>query len=314
MKILRWLESLLWPALLLVVGLVIVQAHAIPYWQERAGAALGVVWSLGLEAAALWLLYQPGRRARAGGLLVALALVAVPLWQVTRPAIADLALARAQAAELRASDGSIAEARAAVAYYRDLADRRLGWQGKISEAEAGLADARGRRDTLTAALATRGNWRWAIELGPVALSLILFQAMNVVAIRTLARARWATALNPASGDRVHGELAVHPAGREPPAVPAPAVNSPPARELPSEQGLPADEFTVHRLQRAIRELVQASGGNAAEWCRVNSVHKRDLSYLFNHARLRAEGKRTLSPEKIAELAARFLASGESAQA
>ena len=70
---------------LLAVGIILLQAHAMPFWR---GLGLGV--PISLEAGALWLLFQRGRTTRLLGLLAALAILSAPLWQVGQPVFAQM--------------------------------------------------------------------------------------------------------------------------------------------------------------------------------------------------------------------------------
>lgn len=77
----------------------------------------------------------------------------------------------------------------------------------------------------------------------------------------------------------------------------PARTTPPPKTIPPKAG----SSTVFQLQTAIKESIAREGITAAEWCRRQHIHKRDLSMLLNHFCLQSDGKRVLSPAKIAEL-------------
>jgi hypothetical protein len=321
------LETLLWPALLLVVGLVIVQAHAIPYWQERAGAALGVLWSLGLEAAALWLLYRPGRWSRAGGLAVALALVAVPLWQVTRPALAEWQALQAARAERAGIERRIASLEASLRTYEQNSTARLGWYPLIEQTRAEIAAARAREAELLPPLAGggwEGGWRWAIELGPVALSLILFQAMNIVAIRQLARFRATAPVNAVSQPVSAGlQDPGNSSERRVPAAPsAPGISARPAAEIsdrPAPKPVPVspegryDLFTLKALRDRIGGHLEATGQPRNAFCARIGISEPDLSSFMGLFDRERRSARKPSRRAVETLLAAFPAEGEAAR-
>ncbi len=172
---------------LLLAGLVLLQAHALPFWQALSGPVLGVVWSLTLEGAALWLLFQRGVGARILGLLAALAILSAPLWQVGQPVIARLQGAHAQIAQMNAYQHALSQAQHDKKRYQALAVQRIGWHGQITAAEAREASARAALATLRAK-GTPSVWGEAAPLLPLLFSLVFFQAINLLAVHTLRQA------------------------------------------------------------------------------------------------------------------------------
>lgn len=256
------LEAVAWPALLLAGGMVLLQVHAIPYWQARAGLALGVLWSLQLEGTALWLLYQPGANYRRMGMVTAAVLIGVPLWQISQPVVkhfdavqsgaqstADAGAVRAESRredrigtrkarvetyrrQLNAAMDALAAAvDAEPAQQRRLAQARAGAQARYDAAENALEaaqDAEDRPAPIPTGIASIGWLDWlraAADVLPGAASLILFQWMNVTAILALSRYR-------------HGLPAPKPP--PPPTEPDP----PPRRPAPKPESLPEAETIV----------------------------------------------------------------------
>jgi hypothetical protein len=279
----RLLESVAWPALLLAGGVVLLQAHAIPYWQARTGPAWGVLWSLQLEATAFWLLYQPGGRYRWAGLITALVLVGVPLWQLSLPVVDRVdAIRRESQGEAAAQAGRaaarledrIASLKQSVEGYRDqlraittalaaadnadparqrqLAATRARLQARLAAAEKTLGDKQDSQPTPSAAIGAGfdglGPLDWlraSADVLPAAAGLVLFQSVNVLAILSISRFR-------------HGAAQPEPPA-EPPRVsppPPPSLSPPPPQE---KQRPPREtvDFTPVSLPDALPEIARA---------------------------------------------------------
>lgn len=71
---------------------------------------------------------------------------------------------------------------------------------------------------------------------------------------------------------------------------------------------PVDDLTIRRLQDEIRRRIADAGLTGRAWCRENSVHTRDLSFLLNHFERRDAGDLVISRPKLAEFVQRFLGS------
>ncbi len=174
-------------AVLLAAGILLLQAHALPFWQGLSGAVLGALWSLTLEAAALWLLFQRGLGMRLAGLLAALAILAAPFWQAGAPVFKQVRHAQATSAQMHLHKQALASARADKKNYQSIAGSRLGWHGKITTAKAREATAQ----KALAALRQQGvpsPWAAAAPLLLLVASLLFFQAVNLLAVEVLRRA------------------------------------------------------------------------------------------------------------------------------
>jgi hypothetical protein len=204
MKPLELIENVLVPALILAAGVVVVQAHAIPYWQATMGLAVGLVASLGAELVGLYLVYQPGRLARWTGLALVTVMVLVPAWVILGPEYSAWRGAERAAEEsAQAHAAAQAEARARLPLLeRDLAAAeaslredeaksalRAGWLGELERQRLALAALQAERRDREAALAAPAPARarydaWAAlpKALPVLALLIAFQLANAGAV------------------------------------------------------------------------------------------------------------------------------------
>jgi hypothetical protein len=191
-------EQVLVPALILAAGVVVVQAHAIPYWQGAMGAAVGLVASLGAELVGLYLVYQPGRLARSAGLLMVAVMVLVPAWVIAGPeysawlasgrAQAEFGAARAEAAaKLPALEQDIAAQDLSLRKDEAKSEVRSGWLPELQRERQALETKRAERLRLKgvqAAPAPAGYDYWAAapKVLPVLALLVAFQLVNAYSV------------------------------------------------------------------------------------------------------------------------------------
>ena len=124
--------------MLLLMAVAILQWHAIAFWQTHTGS-LGLMWSVGIEGAAVWLWWQPQRLVRAIGLIASVLSLAGPLHHVGTPVIVVMEQAQLTSAaridRINVLRGTLAAEMASLRKYQDLADKRLGWSGRIDRTQ-----------------------------------------------------------------------------------------------------------------------------------------------------------------------------------
>jgi hypothetical protein len=278
------------PLLILPLAVVLLQSHGIPFWQAQAGPWPGLGWSLLLELIALWLWFRPGRRWwRPLAWAATLLLLAGPLYRVSDPLVQDLVALRGEngalAARIPLLQAQTAEARQSLDRYQRLSlAGRYGWQGKIDQAEAHLADVRTKlAQVLTAQTeqqqAARLNWRRVALIVGQLVSLVLFQAAAVLAIRAL------------SGERVQGA---------PVPLPGPAQSA-------GNGGDPA-EHLVLGLQQAVQQRLKA-GQSYAQIAEETGIGKGHLSLLMNHFDRAKRGDRVLGEAALMAVRGKLLSTG-----
>jgi len=253
------------PIVLIAGGTGIIQWHSIAFWSSNVDASIGWAWSLMIEAAGLWLWYRPGIGSRMLGLLASLLLLAGPLYQISTPALDEVAKTQAstitheqQMSMLRTQ---IAQDAQLMLTYAHNSKKRTGWLPSIQEVQQRLDAARKQLATLQAhkpeTVENKGmRVFWLVLLQ--ALGLVLIQVSNVLAITHIsgcARASIADA-QVCSVDAQHT-----------------------VKEIKDEQDC-ADEYAQLRtLAKKVRVWIEAEGLSIAKAANQLGVDRHNLSYL-----------------------------------
>ena len=160
------------------LGIVLLQAHGVPFWRAIVGFNTGMAW-VDWAPAILWSgtlewinVWQWGfKRGYTIGAITALLLVTGPMVEVGMP------LYRSLAAEI-AAPSSASDAERRVAYYRALVEKRSGWQDDLRRAETDSAQA-------TTLYVTRLPAAHIIRTSMLLITLILFAGAVPMALRSL---------------------------------------------------------------------------------------------------------------------------------
>lgn len=182
----------LFPALLLIGGMVLMQIHAIQFWTEHTGQ-YGALWSVLIEGAALWLWSQ--RNALKNALAVVATLLALtgPLYQVAAPAVEQLRSTQTNTQQQQLIAAEIASLESSLAQYNSNSGTRVGWAARIDATQAALNAKRTELSQLiTAPSAT--PWQTIAIVLMQALALLLIQIVIVLAIRAVSEkpvSQWA---------------------------------------------------------------------------------------------------------------------------
>ncbi len=351
MKKLEALEKVIVPAILLTLCVALLQRHSFLYWNERIGWGWGAVASLALEAIAFLMLYQSGVWYRAAGLVIGLVLVGVPVYQVAAPEFAAIraanearervihnrSVAKKEIPEVQAK---IAALNASKEKYEKNSETRAGWEPIIRETAAMTARKEARETELK-------SWRdtpvppereWlgvALKNAPLIASMTAFYLAGVWCVLTISNFRHRLKREPEIAETLGmAETDLHSAGAnsekapppemkrppEPPFHAAPRPEAPPASEtvetatgaeaVETFQSVGGNDLLVKRLQLAVKPLV-ARAGSGNKFCSEYGVNPRDLNWLMRHFARKEAGEQTVSANKLAELAGRFLEGGQS---
>lgn len=240
---------------LLLMAVAILQWHAIAFWQTHTGS-LGWMWALGIEGAAIWLWWQPQRLVRVIGLVASVLSLAGPLHHVGTPVIEVIKQAQLMSAaridRIDVLRGTLAAEMASLRQYQALADKRLGWSGRIDRTQERIDKV---NDELTRLMAEKpsGGLSWGLAVVAMeALALMLLQVVVVLSIRSLAT-------------RKSKEVAEEPFDEEPFAIEQPAMTEA-SQEPPSES---TDDLPIpSRLKRHF----EASGESMPVWSRRHGLN------------------------------------------
>lgn len=177
------------PALALLLGaLVLMQHHAMAFWSQYAGD-MGVLWSLLLEGAALWLWAQRSLAKNALALVASVLVLAGPLYQVSAPALAQYQQSQAAPEAHAKQEQSLLAQRealsASLATYNANSSTRAGWAGRIDSAQAQLAEVNAKLGMLYSQKAEPFVWQSLVVVGMQLCALLIFQVLIVLCIRSL---------------------------------------------------------------------------------------------------------------------------------
>lgn len=175
---------------LLVAAMLLMQIHSIEFWTTYAGAT-GILWSLLLEGAALWLWSARSIGKNGLALVASLLVLAGPLYQVSLPVIDSYrasesgVISNTQTANVLRDE--ITSLQAALATYNDNSKTRVGWAARIDETQARLTTVQTELKQLLIAQAAPPAmaWQHTAVISMQAIALVIFQLVIVLAIRSL---------------------------------------------------------------------------------------------------------------------------------
>ena len=141
-------HRLTFPVLLILACTALIQIHGWQFWISQAGAG-GPIWSLTLEACALWLWWHSSRLVRFVGLIGTLVVLSGPLFVLSQPAIQAWQAAQASQQEAVALRQEIASLERTRETFVRNSERRAGWLPAIERTQAKLEAARERLRSIT---------------------------------------------------------------------------------------------------------------------------------------------------------------------
>lgn len=240
--------------MLLLMAVAILQWHAVAFWQAHTGS-LGWMWAVGIEGAAVWLWWQPQKVVRVVGVVASVLSLAGPLHQVGYPVIEAVQQAEAaevaRAARLEVLRGTLQAEKDSLRQYLKLAEKRLGWAGRIDESQERIDKANEELGQLMT-FRPSGGLTWGLAVVCMeAVALILLQVVVVFSVRSLV-------VEPKP-------VMVH----EPPVVDAPV---PQPREVAEE---PEDVVTLNSelpIPERLQKHLEATGESVASWSRQHELN------------------------------------------
>ena len=194
------------PALVLLIGaVVLLQNHAMNWWMQY-DQATGWLWSLVIEAGAIWLWSaKNGLRNGIAVFATALALIA-PLYDLAEPVLDQQRSAEQATTTLpqrtQAARERIASLEASLAMYNANSQTRAGWYELIANTQQQLTQARDnlahlQNESATAAPAALSLY---LPLAMQMLALCILQCLVVLTTRTLFSHSKPNTAAPAAGD------------------------------------------------------------------------------------------------------------------
>jgi len=276
--------------LMLALSICLIQWHSIQFWIASTGV-IGPLWSIAIEAAALWLWWQQRFLLACCASLI---LVVGPLTYLAMPVYESAQLEDQK--QLHLSDrkvllqDSIAQLSSALKSYQQTSESRVGWAARIDETQSALQAERQRFENLI--IETQAQSRNALPYLTISietLSITILMLTQILAIHAL---RGVSTSKPQI-ETVSTDLP------EEPVTAGDAVSTLSKRfEIPDDE----IETTVTELSKRLTEALKVETISQAEWARRNGVSTKSVSMLLNHSKRKAEGKECISKNELRNIA------------
>lgn len=271
---------------MLLLSISLIQWHSIQFWMDATGV-VGPLWSIAIEAAALWLWWQQRILLACFASLI---LTIGPLTYLTLPTYEALQLeqhTQINLAQRKALiQNSIDQLTSALESYQQTSESRLGWAARIDETQTTLQQERQRFEDLI--IETQNQNRnvlpyLTVSIETLAISiLMLTQILAIHALRNVS-------------------ISNHTIETVSTSLPEEAVPNGVSVSITSKQIETTDEefeTTVTDVSKQLAELLKVETISQAEWARRNGVSKKSVSILLNHSKRRAEGKECISRNEL----------------
>ncbi len=267
---------------MLLLSISLIQWHSIQFWMDATGV-VGPLWSIAIEAAALWLWWQQRILLAC---LASLILTIGPLTYLALPTYEALQLEQQTQINLAQRKAliqdSIDQLTSALESYQQTSESRLGWAARIDETQTALQQERQRFENLI--IETQNQNRnvlpyLTVSIETLAISiLMLTQIMAIHALRNVSISKHTieTVSTSLPGEPVPTEECVSTLSKR--------------IETTDEEF----EMIVTVVSNQLSELLTVETISQAEWARRNGVSKKSVSMLLNHSKRKAEGKECIS--------------------
>lgn len=272
--------------LMLLLSISLIQWHSIQFWMEATGV-VGPLWSIAIEAAALWLWWQQrillacfASVILTTGPLTYLALPTYEALQIEQQNLINLDQRKALIQD------SIDQLTSALESYQQTSESRLGWAARIDETQTALQQERQRFENLI--IETQNQNRnvlpyLTVSIETLAISiLMLTQILAIHALRNVSISKHTI-------ETVSTSLPEEP-------VPNGVSVSTLSKHIETTD----EEFetTVTDVSKQLAGCLKVETISQAEWARRNGVSKKSVSMLLNHSKRKAEGKECISRNEL----------------
>jgi hypothetical protein len=259
-------------------SVVLLQTHGIAFWVAQTGST-GVVWSLVLEFAAIYL-WLHGRTLPA--VLASALLIAGPLHQVSLPLVEQAQEADIATSSRLATEREIEQLERSLARYEENSGKRLGWAERIDSAQERLDVARERLRGITHLQGEhRRDWQKfaIIILEAVALLVVLYSQIFALSQLRLDSKRKTKNRDEEQDENSSATPAVE------------GFSNDPKIETPLENDIGDRVLTALSL---VEERLPNFDGKRQLLAQHLGVRLADLSLLAHHEKRRREGRETIS--------------------
>lgn len=271
---------------MLLLSISLIQWHSIQFWMDATGV-VGPLWSIAIEAAALWLWWQQRILLAC---LASLILTIGPLTYLALPTYEVLQLEQQTQINLAQRKAliqdSIDQLTSALESYQQTSESRLGWAARIDETQIALQQERQRFENLI--IETQNQNRnvlpyLTVSIETLAISILMLT--QILAIHALRNVSISNQTIETVGTRLSED-----------AVPNGVSVSITSKQIETTD----EEFetNVTDVSKQLAELLKVETISQAEWARRNGVSKKSVSMLLNHSKRRADGKECISRNEL----------------
>jgi len=251
--------------LIILMATSIIQWHGMMFWTEHAGAS-GWGWSIVLEAAALWLWWQPKWHIRALGLIGTIIVLCGPMYQISAPAISALKNGQANKVEIAALQQNLTLQKNQLTKFLENSTKRTGWLPSIQSTQTAIQTTQDKINTLTRSKDGKPFWE------VMALVAIEMMALIVITFAQITSVKWLS-------EKQHAAHAKRE-GSEPDVL---TVNDEMKQSEPEQTEVETENETpalprVQKAQKTFLKLVGSSGApSAGEEARIREYIKVEAS-------------------------------------
>ena len=170
--------------LIILMATSIIQWHGMIFWTEHAGAS-GWGWSIVLEAAALWLWWQPKWHIRALGLIGTTIVLCGPMYQISTPAISALKNGQANKIEIAALQQTLTLQKNQLTKFLENSTKRTGWLPAIQSSQTAIQTTQDKINTLTRSKDGKPFWEVMALVAIEMLALIVITFAQITSVKWL---------------------------------------------------------------------------------------------------------------------------------
>lgn len=289
--------------IVILIAFALIQAHSIEYWVNMTDWYRGPVFSIAIEATALWLWYLRGWVARSFSVLASTLVIGGALFQVSEPLFARMHEAVAQQQLIAISRSEIADHQATLRQYEVNSGMRPGWAPFIEQTRIELDAARTNlRNELQRTVETGMDWRTYFGIALQALVLLVVMVAQVLAVISFRNAIPKQKENrPVTKTRQASALLTKP-GKNNPETPAIIDMIDDVHGYTDVTGVEMrkNDFDrrVEMLAKAIKENLPNFGGKQRMLAEQLNIRPADISMALNHITRKALGKETISEKAV----------------
>jgi len=269
--------------LIIIIATVLMQYHGIMFWVSIVGST-GIVWSIALEASALWLWFYSEQK-RTLAIIASMLLLAGPLFHIASPIFETTRQqelsqnSRTSSIELLREDIETAEASLATAL--ENSKTRAGWLNDIQTTKFEISEKRSHLAALIQQETPPQYIRQWLIATIQAAALLIVWLVSVYAIRALSQSRLTT-----------------PKPKE-----KPKNTKLKSKTITIVENTTTNEVSIEnqntlemRVIEALKQELKQQKLSQANWGKLVGISRNNVSLILNHAKHVANNKAT-APKK-----------------